>query len=193
MTIKTAFLLLPLLLLASCSGVSEVLNAYEYQPLTAEDLASDELMVSPVDQATGELISFRERYLTFGFPSSAGWRFYSYNDEHAVRILVPDANYEVFLNLKITRLTEFQDVSDAASEKVTLENGAVLYRIPFGGGYDMAYVNFEDETYEITVDVSSSEPVPENLDGVWAPHTDVTREDLWAFYQTVNRSPSSSF
>lgn len=185
MNIKTAFLLVSLLVLTACGGVAEVLNTYQYQPLTAEDLASDELMIMPIDQATGEFISYKEERVTFGFPSSAGWRFYSYDDNKDLKILVPDANYEVFLKLKVTRLTEFQAVSDAASEKVTLENGAELYRIPSGGGYDMAYVNFGDETYEITVDVSSSEPVPENLDGIWAPHTDVTREDLWAFYQTV--------
>ena len=187
---KNLFYFGSLLILTACTSTPTEVESGDllelgYEPITAEDLASDQLMMTSVDQATGEKISFREEYLTFGFPSSAGWRFSGLTDEGTTHVSVPDNDYEVFLDFKVTRLTKFQEVSDAAMDNVTLGNGAELYRIPFGGGYDLAYLNFGDHTYEITVEVSSSEPVPENLDGVWVPHTDVTREDLWALYQTV--------
>ena len=178
-----AVLSFALLFNACTSNGAGELTVAEYEPITTEDLASDEMMLALFDETTDEIFSLQEGYLTFGFPSSAGWKFNGYTEEGATRISVPDDNYEVFLDIKATRLAEFQEV-DPDYEQVTLQSGAVLYRIPFGGGFDLAYLNFGDTSCEISVSVSSSEPVPENPDGIWSPSTQVTQEELWLMYQT---------
>ena len=81
---------------------------------------------------------------------------------------------------------DFLGVGVTKKEKIDGINNSTIYNIPCGGGIACTVLNIDDKNfYEINWDVTSSQPIPEKLDGVWVPDYSFTRDDIWNILKSI--------
>ncbi len=79
----------------------------------------------------------------------------------------------------------FMDYS-IKQEKINSIDNAIIYRGACGGGIACSILNVNDQKfYEINWTVKSSQPVPEDLDGVWVPEYSFTDDDIWTILKSI--------
>lgn len=148
-------------LLMGCSTTTE-------QPIVEEPVEevviSNELVIAP-----------------FAFTFPAGWS--AEEEGNGMVISVPDATYEV--QLVMTLEADGAEPIEGTEMMATEEN-IQIYNIGCGGAYYCGNLMFDGQSYNYAFQVESTEPVPENLDGIWTPSIDVTQEDLADFIGTVH-------
>lgn len=131
--------------------------------------------VEDVPQTSAEEVVFAP--LAFTLPE--GW--VAESQMNGYTITVPDSKYEVSLDMYLQSSSPLgdQDLSSYTSN----DEGITLY-YECGGGicFQVAY---EGTNYFFGMDVNSTEPVPENLDGIWTPTFDAAA-DLKAFEESVH-------
>lgn len=154
---------------------SVLLMACSSQPAVEESTTEDDSTVveAQVTEAT---------ILPFSFTLPEAWTA-SYKDAERLTLSVPDSKYEVTLEM---RLVASSSLPLEGGELETTDEGIQIFNVGCGGAFDCGNLAYQDQGYNYSFQVSSTEPVPENLDGIWVPHTDVTHEDIAAFIATVH-------
>ncbi|MFA6529214.1 MAG: hypothetical protein WCT46_06815 [Candidatus Gracilibacteria bacterium] len=156
------------LLISGCSTTPEVSQNIE----TLDPIET----VDAVDSVT-------LKFFTFTLPS--GWKLISQTDSTA-KISIP--NYESYeLSLDMSLIQSFDEESAPTSEDTvkTTDEGVQIYKIGCGGVFDCGNLAAFGDVFEYTFDIESTEPVPADLDGVWAPNSSVSHDDIDAFIATV--------
>lgn len=97
-------------------------------------------------------------------------------------ISVSSDPWETALVLSVKKIGETAPAFDSTLD---LGNGVTQYRIASGGVWDTFTLGYNETYYEVVIDVESNEPVPENLDGIWAPDPGVTRDQVDNMFKTI--------
>lgn len=125
--------------------------------------------------------------LTFDLP--ADWEVVSV-EESSARIAVPDDQYDVVLPLEVEELdvsqTERLREGKMGETPEEVVSGATVYSEVCAPSNGCVYILNNDKGYQVTFLVAeSNELPPEDLDGVWFPSVDVTREEIAEVFSSV--------
>lgn len=173
-----AISLLSVMMLAGCDTSTPPPS----EPTNTEDPVSD--------PTQSNVESDEELWLSFGdlqFKLPDGWtvaqEMQGSEGIKKASVNVPDSQYDVQLTMVVTEGTTY----DVDQEPLAQNQDAKVYLVPCGGAFACYALVYQDEyKREYAFDIISTEPVPENLDGVWNPSTEVTREELVDFLMGVS-------
>lgn len=176
--------MLSVLVLASCQN-----SPTETEPVETEENVDTETSSETSTDRTYDEMWLRLGDLSFYLPK--GWSVAEemQESEGIVRasLNVPDSKYDVKLTMTVTEGTTYDD-----QEPLAQNQEAKVYLVPCGGAYACYALVFLDEyEREFDFDILSNEPVPENLDGIWTPRTEVTQEELIEFLLGVASTPEN--
>lgn len=113
-----------------------------------------------------------------------GWIVSSVTKNEA-KILTDYPNYQVYLTLRLNVNDSTADSSyKSAGTKINTNYGEI-FNVQGGGpkGWTGALIN--GNKYSFVWNIESNQPVPENLDGIWVPDSNVTSEVLLDITKTV--------
>ena len=115
----------------------------------------------------------------------AKWKIES-NNSLTAKILTDFQPYRVELLVSLEN-----DVSTASNYKSSYDNTTTKYgeafKVAQGGSLGVTGVKINNKLYSFAWEISSNEPVPTKLDGIWTPSHNVTQDDLWNI--TVSAKP----
>jgi len=118
--------------------------------------------------------------LTFTLPSE--WTVVSSEDDQ-VLIQIPDPQYNIVVPFEVKEYTG--NVSGLTLIKETA-SGAKLYGEACAPTLGCVYIQHKDKMYlAVFLMATSDEVPPENLDGVWFPNANVTREQMTDVFASV--------
>lgn len=139
---------------------------------------------SPTTQVEeGELFSIGDFILTL----PEGWTYKSFDRDGRTTIntiSVSSDPWETALVISAKKL----DLPSLPISSLDLGNGVTQYRTiseESAKFWDYSELGYNETYYSIQIDVVSNEPVPENLDGIWAPDPGVTREQVDDMFKTI--------
>lgn len=119
---------------------------------------------------------------TFTLPS--GWTLVSQTATTA-KISIPDyETYTLLLDMSLTE-TGAGALPDPQTTVETTSDGIQIYTLGCGGAFDCGNLAYFGVAYNYGFTIDSTQPVPENLDGIWSPNSSVSHEDIAAFISTV--------
>ncbi|MFA6436350.1 MAG: hypothetical protein WCW30_04425 [Candidatus Gracilibacteria bacterium] len=121
---------------------------------------------------------------TFTLPSD--WTLVS-QTETTAKISIPDyETYTLSLNMELIETeTGIWELPDSETTVETTSDGVEIYNIGCGGVFDCGNLAYGPRVYNYSFTIESTEPVPENLDGIWVPNSSVSHEDIAAFISTL--------
>ncbi|MFA5792277.1 MAG: hypothetical protein WC897_00200 [Candidatus Gracilibacteria bacterium] len=100
-------------------------------------------------------------------------------------IQIPDyESYELYLKMDISEL-DANSLPSSTDIVKTTDEGVQIYNIGCGGPFSCGNLAYDGKAYEFTFELISSEPAPENLDGIWVPHSSIAQDDIAKFIETV--------
>ena len=118
--------------------------------------------------------------LNFTLPSE--WTVVSSENDQAL-IQIPDPQYNIVVPFEVKEYTG--NVSGLTLIKETA-SGAKLYDEVCAPTLGCVYIQYKDKMYlAVFLMATSNEPSPENLDGVWFPKANVTREQTADVFASV--------
>lgn len=125
--------------------------------------------------------------LTFDLPSD--WEVVSAEDSLA-RIAIPDDQYDVVLPFEVEVLdasqTEKLRAGEMGESPEEVASGAMVYQEACAPTNGCVYILHNEVGYLATfLIVESNELPPADLDGVWFPSVDVTREEIAEVFTSV--------
>jgi len=98
--------------------------------------------------------------------------------------------YDVFLKIEASKnqISEIKRYKEDRSgyEYTTTQNGEI-FKIACGGAFDCNGAIMDGDVYTFVWYIESNQPAPENLDGVWTPDNNVTREDIWNILKSIKK------
>ena len=138
-----------------------------------------DVVALPIPMDSSEVAASEVTFEPFAFTLPEGASLVSQEDGIAI-ISAPDSQYEVALKMYRDEPGEYSPVEGVEREQ-TSEGIEVFH--DGCSGYCMT-VAYDGLSYVFWIEVeSSTEPIPENLDGVWRQGTEM---DLDAFMNTVH-------
>lgn len=137
----------------------------------------------PVEEGEPEISASVVVWQDIAFTLPEGWT--AEEQMQGYDISVPDENYEVTLVWTVSQESEGA-LPLEGSEVETTADGIQLYNIGCGGAYYCGNFAYAGQAYGYSFQVRSTQPVPENLDGIWIPDTEVTQEDLEDFIASAH-------
>jgi len=109
--------------------------------------------------------------VTFDVPSE--WTWLDYPDDESVRFETSASPYNVIEKIDI-QVSPYEPLEGELIEETT---DARIYLNPCGGALACYYVELETGTYEVYWNTpTSNQDPPDDLDGIWIPDHNVTRE-----------------
>jgi len=126
--------------------------------------------VSPVTLENGVTFDVPSEWIWLDFPSDDSVRFETSQDPYNV----------------IEKIDVFASDQELVGEGVIEETeNATIYANPCGGALACYYVEFEDGLYEVYWNIpSSNQEPPEDLDGIWHPDHNVTKDVILEVMRT---------
>jgi len=107
------------------------------------------------------------------------------SDPAYAKIQIPNyESYELYLKMDISE-ADVASLPKSTDTVKTTEEGIQIYNIGCGGPFSCGNLAYDGKAYEYTFELFSSEPFPENPDGIWVPHSSVSQDDIAKFIETV--------
>lgn len=166
------FLLASVLFVSACSYKNSEVN--EVQEINDNFVNTKEAASSSEQLATKECKT--EKFL-FEYPGN--WGECS-ETENSVSFRTEEDPYQVDLILTMNESTgeEYNNNKEYSFNYNKLNNGNEGFFEVAQGGALMGGFIYLDNYYKFDFNITSNQPVPENLDGVWAPNNNLNENDL---------------
>lgn len=107
----------------------------------------------------------------------SNWKIES-NDGKSAKILTDYQPYKVELSINLENdiLTKSNYESGFGNTKTKYGEA---FKVAQGGGFNVTGIKINEKLYSFSWEITSNEPIPSNLDGIWTPKHNVSEEDMW--------------